>query len=290
MERTPNTQAQGARRQTTGATSSPADLIKKVLGLVFRNWYWFVISLAVFGAGAWFYVKSKEPVYLRSASIMIKQSGDGMDRTLKELGVPQASTNLVNEILLMNSSVVAEEVVRRLHLDVNYYEEGPFYDRTIYGIQLPVNVFFLDLNDNDRVSLTASLQSDSTVVLSRFSGQPADLGLSLIAHNGDTLQSPLGRIVLQFTPSWTPERRNQYTIVRNNLYSATEFVRWHINASLRDRNSSIIDIRYRDVSLNRADDILNTLVTVYNEQWMNERNKQIISTNDFIRDRLSHYR
>ena len=287
MERTPNTQAQGARRQTTGATSSPADLIKKVLGLVLRNWYWFVISLAVFGAGAWFYVKSKEPVYLRSASIMIKQSGDGMDRTLKELGVPQASTNLVNEILLMNSSVVAEEVVRRLHLDVNYYEEGPFYDRTIYGIQLPVNVFFLDLNDNDRVSLTASLQSDSTVVLSRFSGQPADLGLSLIAHNGDTLQSPLRRIVLQFTPSWTPERRNQYTIVRNNLYSATEFVRWHINASLRDRNSSIIDIRYRDVSLNRADDILNTLVTVYNEQWMNERNKQIISTNDFIRDRLA---
>ena len=76
-------------------------------------------------------------------------------------------------------------------------------------------------------------------------------------------------------------------VSRTSLHAMSDQVRRKISPSLRDKNSSIIDIRYRDVSLARADDVLNTLVTVYNEQWMKERNQQIVSTNDFIRDRLA---
>lgn len=276
-----------ARRTQAGA--SPAATLKTILGLCLRNWYWFAISLAVALGIAWFQVKRTPPVYLRSASIMIKQNGsDGMDKTMRDLGIEQTSTNLVNEILLMNSSVVAEEVVRRLNLTVDYFEEGTFYDRTLYGLQLPLTIQFLDLDDNARATMTADVLKDSTIVLSQITmgGQPVRPE-TIKLYPGDTLQTPMGRITAQASQAFNPGLDTHLKVVRSSVSSASGKVRSHTSASLRDKSSSIIDIRYRDVSLNRADDVLNTLITVYNEQWMRNRNKQIVSTNEFIRDRLA---
>ncbi len=276
-----------ARRALTGA--SPAATLKTILGLCLRNWYWFAISLAVALGIAWFQVKRTPPVYLRSASIMIKQNGsDGMDKTMRDLGIEQTSTNLVNEILLLNSSVVAEEVVRRLNLSVDYFEEGTFYDRTLYGLQLPFTMQFIDLDDNARASLMAGISKDSTLTLSQLSLAGQAVGPeSVRMHPGDTVDTPLGRITAQASNAFGQGGDRLIRVVRSDLNSASAKVRSHTGASLRDKSSSIIDIRYRDVSLNRADDVLNTLITVYNEQWMRNRNKQIVSTNEFIRDRLA---
>ena len=267
---------------------SAAIILKRILGKCINNWYWFAVSLVLALIVAWFYVQSKQPVYQRSASIIVKQSGgDGMDKTMKELGIAQASTNLTNEILLLNSRVVAEEVVKRLRLNVNYLLDGTFYEKTLYGINLPFNVEFFDLGDNDRASLKATLQADSTLVLAdwKLNGQSLDAG-SVTASPSDTVQTPFGKMVylLVSTDRLVP---GNVHIKRSDVHSATERVRGHVSASLRDKSSSIIDIRYRDVSLSRADDVLSTLITVYNEQWMKDRNKQIVSTNDFIRERLA---
>ena len=275
------------RKAQTG--TSPAAMLKNILGMVLRNWYWFVISLVICLAIAWFQVKRTPPVYLRSASIMVKQNGaDGMDKTLRDLGIDQTPTNIANEILLLKSSVVAEEVVRRLNLAVDYYEDGPFYDRTLYGLQLPLTIHFLDLDDNARATLIADVMQDSVVVLSQLTmgGQPVGPE-SLELHPGDTLQTPVGRITAQAAGGFGQGAHNHLKVVRSSLGSASGRVRGQVSASLRDKSSSIIDIRYRDVSLTRADDVLNTLITVYNEQWMRNRNKQIVSTNEFIRERLA---
>ena len=106
--------------------SSPAVMIKDILGIILRNWFWFALCLLVALVAAFFYVKSKQPVYARSASIMVRSNVSDTDRTLKELGITQTPTNLANEILMMNTAIVAEEVVRRLNLDVEYTQDGPF--------------------------------------------------------------------------------------------------------------------------------------------------------------------
>ncbi len=282
------------REITTGVTrktqsgNSPAVILKKILSLCTRYWYWFVISLIVAMGAAWFYLQLKPPVYQRSASIMIKQNGgDAMDYTMRELGISQPATNLVNEILLMRSSVVASEVVNRLKLDVDYFEKGTFYDKTLYGLKNPLSMKFCDLGDNDRAGLEAEIRQDSTIVLSSFSLNGQHIAAeSITMHSGDTIDTPLGRVTAQSAPN--PEKSVSNVIVqRSGINTAANNIRGRINASLQDRSSSIIDIRYRDVSRSRADDILNTLITVYNEQWMKNRNKQIVSTNEFIRDRLA---
>lgn len=164
-------------RMTTPAPSdtmrknaaSPAILIKRILGTVLRNWYWFVLSLAVAMGVAAYLIYSTVPVYQRTASILIKPlGGDGTEKTLRELGIQQTSTNLTNEILLMKSGVVAEQVVRRLDLDVNYTREGRFYTITLYGRDLPLKLRFCDLADNEYADLQAELQADGTLTLDHW--------------------------------------------------------------------------------------------------------------------------
>ena len=271
------------------AATSPAVLLKRILGVGLRNWYWFVLSLAVALIAGALYVFNKVPVYERTASILIKPLGsDGTEKALQELGIPQTSTNLTNEILLMKSGVVAEQVVRRLDLDVDYTREGRFYTITMYGRDLPLKLRFCDLADNENASLNAKLQEDGTLTLDGWHRGGRTLSdPALQAQLGDTLETPLGRIITMASPYYRDGQTCQVQVSRTSLHAMSDRVRNKISPSLRDKNSSIIDIRYRDVSLARADDVLNTLVTVYNEQWMKERNQQIVSTNDFIRDRLA---
>ena len=275
-----------ARRQTA---TSPAVLLKRILGIGIRNWYWFALSLAVALIAGALYVFNKVPVYERTASILIKPLGsDGTEKALQELGIPQTSTNLTNEILLMKSGVVAEQVVRRLDLDVNYTREGRFYAITMYGRELPLKLRFCDLDDNENATLQAKLQEDGTLTLDGWHRGGHSLSEpAMQAQLGDTLDTPLGRIITMPSPYYQDGQTCQVQVSRTSLHTMSDRVRNKISPSLRDKNSSIIDIRYRDVSLARADDVLNTLVTVYNEQWMKERNQQIVSTNDFIRDRLA---
>ena len=287
MERMVTTAPATTHSRQTG--TSPAVLFKKILGVVLRNWYWFALSLAASMAIAVYHVMSQVPVYQRTASIMIKPAGgDGANNTLRELGIDQTPTNLVNEILLLKSSVVAEQVVRRLNLDVDYSREGTLYTITLYGRELPLRLHFFDLADNDRCRLRAALTSDGTLTLEEWSKNGQILpDPSLVLHLGDTIETPLGRIEAVASPYYRDGQTCDVQVSRSAIPSTSDRVRGRISANLRDKNSSIIDIKYKDVSLARADDILNTLVTVYNEQWMKNRNQQIVSTNDFIRDRLA---
>jgi len=267
--------------------SSPAVMIKDILGIVLRNWFWFALCLLVALVAAFFYVKSKQPVYARSASIMVRSNVSDTDRTLKELGITQTPTNLANEILMMNTAIVAEEVVRRLNLDVEYTQDGPFYDKTVYGLDLPLQVRFLDLSDRESAGLDVSLNADGSVRLAELQRGGKRFPEAVQLHLGDTVQTEAGRIAVVPSPYYKQKSACQLHVRRSGIESATGRVRSRIYAGLRDKNSTVIDIHYRDVSPSRAEDVLNTLVSVYNEQWMQERNRKIISTNDFIRERLA---
>ena len=56
--------------------------------------------------------------------------------------------------------------------------------------------------------------------------------------------------------------------------------------NLSDKNADIIALSIKDVSTQRAQDILNTLIAVYNENWVRDKNQIANSTSVFINDRL----
>ena len=100
--------------------------IQDLFYLCLGKWWWFIISLAVTLGVAAIYLLTTPPVYTRTASLLIKEDSKGNslgDATgmMGDFDLFQTSTNVNNEMQSLQSPSVMLDVVKRLHLDIDYY-------------------------------------------------------------------------------------------------------------------------------------------------------------------------
>ena len=60
----------------------------------------------------------------------------------------------------------------------------------------------------------------------------------------------------------------------------------NLSVALSSEKTSIVNLTVRDHSIQRAEDILNTLISVHNENWVKDKNQIAVSTSMFINERL----
>lgn len=264
--------------------------IQDLFILCLAKWYWFVISLAILLGAATIYLLKTPPVYTRSASLLIKEdgkSGSGNEAAgvLGDIDIFRTSTNINNEMLSMQSPAVMYEVVRRLHLDVNYTTDGRFYDPVIYGSDNPYEVSFFDLGDAESTSFTLRPDKDGQVKLTDFTrnGEEAD-GDAVTALN-DTVQTPVGRLLVNARPGSTAAQQTVF-VSRISMQDATADYSSRLSVALNDEKSTVVNLTLQDVCTQRAEDVLNTLISVYNENWVKDKNQIAVSTSMFINERL----
>lgn len=264
--------------------------IQDLFILCLAKWYWFVISLAILLGAATIYLLKTPPVYTRSASLLIKEdgkSGSGNEAAgvLGDIDIFRTSTNINNEMLSMQSPAVMYEVVRRLHLDVNYTTDGRFYDPVIYGSDNPYEVSFFDLGDAESASFTLRPDKDGQVKLTDFTrnGEEAD-GDAVTALN-DTVQTPVGRLLVNARPGSTAAQQMVF-VSRISMQDATAGYSSRLSVALNDEKSTVVNLTLQDVCTQRAEDVLNTLISVYNENWVKDKNQIAVSTSMFINERL----
>lgn len=212
--------------------------------LCISHWPWFVVSMLIAMGGAVLYLKKTPKVYTRTVSILIKPNdgGVGSDQQLKELGIIQSPSNVTNEILSLQTTPVAKEIVNLLDLEVNYWHEGTFHDEVIYGIQCPITVLFEDLNDNETASLLVDLKNDSSLVLSEIKRNNELFENTIAMKLGQTKQTPIGNITILPSSYYKHGITDMMKITRSAIDAVANMVKGNIAVKLRDNNSTILDI------------------------------------------------
>lgn len=147
--------------------------IQDLFYLCVNKWYWFVISLAVTIGVAVVYLLTTPPVYTRYASLLVKEDSKGNSlgdaaSLMGDFDLFQTNTNVNNEIQSLQSPAVMLDVVKRLHLDINYHTDGGFYKKVLYGRDCPYTVDFNDLQDNESVAFTINPSQNGQVLLTDF--------------------------------------------------------------------------------------------------------------------------
>ena len=264
--------------------------IQDLFVLCLAKWYWFVISLAILLGAATIYLLKTPPVYTRSASLLIKEDGNSGSANeaagvLGDIDIFRTNTNINNEMLSLQSPAVMYEVVKRLHLDVNYTTDGRFYNPVIYGSDNPYEVTFFDLGDSESASFTIRPEKDGRVKLTDFTRNDEDADGDVTTALSDTVQSPLGRLIVSARPGSTAAPLTVY-VSRTSLQSATTDYSERLTVALNDEKSTVVNLTLQDVCIQRAEDVLNTLISVYNENWVKDKNQIAVSTSMFINERL----
>ena len=264
--------------------------IQDLFYLCLSHWQWFVLSLLVAIGIAVFYLLTTPPVYTRSASLLIKEESKGNSMgdaagVLGDFDLFQTSTNVNNEIQSLQSPSVMLDVVKRLHLDINYYTDGSFYKKVLYGRSCPYNVSFQDLQDNESVSFTITPGADGQVRLSDFSCNGEDMEGELVSALNDTVSTPVGSLLIT-SPNDTAVYDAPVYVSRMGYQAATSTYASRLTVALNDEKSTVINLSFNDVCIQRAEDVLNTVIAVYNENWIKDKNQIAVSTSAFISDRL----
>lgn len=264
--------------------------IQDLFYLCLNKWYWFVISLTVTIGVAVIYLLTTPPVYTRSASLLIKEDSKGnsvSDATgvLGDIDIFQTSTNVNNEIQSLQSPAVMLDVVKRLHLDISYYTDGGFYKKVLYGRTCPYSISFSDLQDNESVSFTINPSSKGQVKLTDFSHNGEDVDGEVIATLNDTADTPVGKLTVKAMNNTLTYHAPLY-VSRIGYQDATGIYASNLSVALNDEKSTVVNLTFTDVCTQRAEDVLNTVIAVYNENWIKDKNQIAVSTSAFIGDRL----
>ena len=264
--------------------------IQDLFYLCVNKWYWFVISLVVTIGVATVYLLTTPPVYTRSASLLIKEDSKGnsfsdVANVMEDFDLFQTNTNVNNEIQSLQSPAVMLDVVRRLHLDINYYTDDGFYKKVLYGSSCPFTVYFNDLQDNENVAFTIHPNQNGQINLSDFSREGEDIDGEISVSVNDTVDTPIGRLVVQAVNDTSIYNAPIY-VSRKGYQDATRDYASNLSVALSDEKSTVINLSIKDVHIQRAEDVLNTIIAVYNENWIKDKNQIAVSTSAFINDRL----
>lgn len=260
--------------------------LSDIFRIILANWYWFVISIVVCVIFGIVYIKRQPVVYSRTASVLIVNERGGApseSASFDELKTVNMKNNVENEVSVFKSKRLMLEVVRRLGLDMNYRIQSGLREIELYK-QSPVTMQFLDLNENQSLACELIPLSASEVQLAGvFNEQEWQVKCLL----NDTIATPAGRVLV--TPTFFYAENyfgTSITVVKRNQNNTALALSNGVLPSLPTNIGTIINLRLNDVSPARAEDILNTLIDVYNEDGINEKNRVAKNTSDFINERL----
>lgn len=272
-------------RQTNGVT------LKTVVAFAVAKWYWFVISLFVTLSVAVVYLLMTSPEYTRTASLLIKnedKNGSTVATSIdmSEIGLVQNNANLENEKRIVKSPALLKEVVKRLNLNDHYSIKKGLRHDELYR-QSPVLFAPLDTTSSAVIGIDFKIDDQGEIEVSNAKINELQFDENQTVAFGDTLK--IGNIALSVNkPSWNSTQffGKELHYIHTSVQSATDYLSSRISAVLGNDKSSIIDISITSPSIAEADDILTTLIQVYNERWIEDKNQIAVSTSRFINERL----
>ena len=298
-ENIPQNQPTQAPIQQSQAQQDEEMTLKNIIFCCLSHWQWFVLSTVVCLGIATYRLLSTPPVYQRQATIMIKDEGKNSSvatdvaTMFSELGMAGTKNNVYNEVKALQSPDVVLEAVKRMALDVDYRLKGNFHDHTLYGKQLPVKVIFHGLPEDVTADMQLHIKDKHTVTLSDFKRSdrdedemkqdPVNVRLNSVTN------TPVGRVTVYATNNYDIYRTHAnepVRVIRRSIYATTSSASARLNAQISDKNATLIDITFSDRNPQRACDFINTLIRVYRETWLKDKNRMTIATSNFITERL----
>lgn len=261
-----------------------------VLSTIFLYKGWFVLSVAVCLVAGILYVRSTPKTYLRTATILVKDAKKGGNlaestafQDLFSFGV----NSVDNEMGFFKSKRFMQKVVETLHLEISYKKRSKLRKKELY-CSAPFRIHFIDNPIEQRVEFTATPLNGNTIEITDFIPENADKKKWRLQYR-DTIDTPAGRISIIPVPV-----ESQALFINEPVYvtkGSRKAISDHYNKKLKvevaGKQSSLINISIEDENARRAEDILNTLIEVYKQDAIEDKNTVVINTAKFIKDRLA---
>ncbi|GHT53511.1 tyrosine protein kinase [Bacteroidia bacterium] len=239
-------------------------------------WKFFVIFIIACLALTCAYLFYTTPLYSVGSRVMINDNQKGQVNTdysnaFSDLGIIAPKSNLDNEIEVLRSETLRQNVADSLHLEVSYFIESGIKQYEIYK-NTP---FFVSVAHVEKTGSFTVEKADQNV-LSIHSGKE---NFNQIVKLGEDVVSPWG--LLRFRENPFGMAPYPITVIISNPLLLPR-----ISIASINKTSNVVEISTVIANPQKGKDIINTLINIYNQNAINEKNYVANNTIHFINDRL----
>lgn len=257
--------------------------LKQVFYKGLGYWYFFAIALMLTLSGAYFYLQITMPVYKSEGMILIKDdenSGQTSEEILfTDLGMGKKNKTLENETLVLTSTPLMVEVVKKLSLQYQYTSIDGLKKRALYK-DTPVQVVSWQ-PANDAVELYGVLTDNGR---GGYQFEIEDLDKTFNGEFGKELQLPMGALTLSHQPG--EYANTQIGILILSVYGTARGIADALKVEIMGEQSSTLKLSLKDPSAERAHDIIAELMEAYNANSVAIRNKAYENTIEMVNERV----
>lgn len=268
------------------ATETKPIQFRNLIFSYLRYWPLFIAATVIFLLAAYFYLKYTTPLYQSSIKILIKNdknSGQLSEAAVfEDLGINAVEQNIENEIEIFKSTYLMAQVVKNLGLqyrvikkgyvrDVDLYNDGPVNILEWTPYKQPFKPFKLLLNAEAGKNSYEAVYNNK-VYKGRF---------------GSALKLPQGILTLIRKNDFSSSAIKDIYLEVENIESVSGSLASKMSTAVVGKRSSIIQINIYDEHPERSRDILAELIKVYDINQVNDKNRILKNTINFLNDRLN---
>jgi len=251
--------------------------------IVFRYlpyWPLFVLLVVASIFGAWLYLHYKAPLYESTATLLIKDEKKGSENTkaLDDLNVISTKKIIENEVEVIQSRTLLNEVIKDLHLYAPVYEEANFRNISAYRTS-PIRI---EVQDVDKIRKEDKVEFVYDEKAKKVAINAAQYPLN------EWVATPFGTLRFIANKAYGKKADGQLFFAMMPLKVAAAAIQNNLVVKPSNKQSSILSLTIRDEVPERGEDILNELVSAYNRSTLRDKNTLAANTLAFVEERLKN--
>ncbi|WP_298782538.1 tyrosine-protein kinase domain-containing protein [uncultured Polaribacter sp.] len=259
---------------------------KQELFRYLKNWKWFLLCIVLFVIAAFYSIRYSPIIYETNARIKI------INQKINEIELPgnlnslfeDSKVNLENEIEILKSYRILEQVSKKLDLNARYYIVNKIKSTEVWG--LPITVYATD----SLKLLPTSGEYFINVLESGYIIKDAENNeWEIPTHNLNTSFKNLP-FLINFDKS-KPYKRligKQIKVRFFSIKEATLRLLPGIRVEQVGKNSEVLKLSLRSESSKKSEAILNEIITQFNQDGVNDRRLIFQRTIDFVDERFEY--
>lgn len=269
--------------------------IKKIIYIIVRQWYWFLLFGAIGITGAYFLNKVTKQQYEIKASILIPEKDNALGLDMKNLfnGVlDQNKNNIYNQIEIVKSYYIINQTLQNLNWRTSWFKKDFLVWHSIYHNEPYEVKEAAPLSNTEGINIYISQATADTYKITVDGETSIDGDLKKINFEAlGTFGQPFTNSYFNFTllkkTSDSQIQDDDFYFTFNNLNDATLSYQKRLDASLKDKNSDIIICTIQGEDAVKEGEFLNQLIEVYSANKMNFQNESQRRSLEFINSQLN---
>jgi tyrosine-protein kinase Etk/Wzc len=258
------------------------NMIQQFVSKYVPYWPLFLLSLVIAIAVAYTYLRYTTPVYEATATIIIKDDKKGNEESKLVESLDQISSKKIveNEVEVIQSRKLMENVVKSLRLYAPVYEKGDLHDVLAYT-KSPISILSVypdSLKFAEKIMFEYDNNAGQIVINNKYK-----YSLDQI------VETPFGKLKFiankNYSSSNAPVKQLYFNLspVKGIVSSFLSALKVEPSSKL----SSVVDLSYRDVDPLRAENILDQLIIAYQQSANEEKDALARNTLLFVNERLN---